>query len=168
MPALRLRLYRHFSTLPDSRALLSLLRMHAVEFETRYERGEDYGRGGHEPDRLEVWIYSDDYEQVKQWENALTPEQALALAENYLLISFSDDELREIVAQAAEYPTEAAAAKHILLERKPYPSTEILAPTPPAQSPSTLSNALGKLPSKWLIGLLVLAAAYFAVYLLLT
>jgi hypothetical protein len=48
----RLRLYRWFPTLPDSRALLSLLRLHAIAFETRYERGESYGGKSYEPDRL--------------------------------------------------------------------------------------------------------------------
>ncbi len=168
MSVLRLRLYHHFPTLSDSRALLSLLRMHAIAFETRYERGESYGGRSHERDRLEVWVYAADYAQIKALETSLTSEQVLALTENYSLIALSDDELRKIAAQTTDYPTKAAAAKHILRERKPYPIEEELAipvPTQPAQAPSGLSSIPDKPLSKWLIAVLVLVVAYLAAYL---
>lgn len=141
----RLRQYHHFPTLSDSRALLSLLRMHAIAFETRYERGESYGGRSHEPDRLEVWIYAGDYAQVKALETSLTPEQVRELTENYSIITLSDDDLREMTTQIAESPSKAAA-EHILRERKPYLVQEepaIPVPVQPAQVPSGFIQRTG-------------------------
>lgn len=168
MSVSRLRLYHHFPTLSDSRALLSLLRMHAIAFKTRYERGESYGGRSHERDRLEVWVNAGDYEQIKKLEAALTPEQVLALTENYLLFALSDDELRKTSAQTVEYPAKAAAAQHILRERKPYPveeATAIPVSTHLAQAPNGLPSVPNKPLSNYLIGLLLFAAAYLAAYL---
>ena len=164
-----LRRYRRFPTVPDSRALLALLRMHAIAFETRYERGESYGGRSHEPDRFEVWIATADYAQVKALETSLTPEQISALRDYDSLINRPDDELQAIVAQPAALPPEAAAAAWILRERKPYPAANATATpglAPPLHAPSRSSTRPNKPLSKWLMGLLLFAAG-LAAYLCL-
>ncbi len=139
MLTVRLRRYRHFPTIPDAEALVLLLRLTSVYSETRYERGANYDRTRHEPNRLEVWIQAAGYAYVQRLEAALTREHALALAADAL----PSDQLRHIVAQAAPRPPDAgAAAKN--------------APTHPSiLSGSATSSAT--IFGHWLFGLLTLS-----------
>lgn len=103
-----------------------------------------------------------DYEQVKKLEAALTPEQVLALTEQYALIALSDDDLRKAAAQTVECTTKAAAAQRILRERKPYlveEATAVPETTHLAPAPRSFSSVPDKPMSNWLIGLLLCAAA---------
>lgn len=144
MSTARLKRYRHFPTLPDARALVALLRLTAIYFETRYVRGTNYGRAGHEPDRLEVWVRTTDHARVQQIEAALTREQALALANNTL----PADQIQHLVA-AAPAPTATAAGGRT---RKP--------PRPGAPTNAAINSTaplLAKAAQRWLVGLLLAA-----------
>ena len=109
MSTTRLKRYRHFPTPPDAQALVMLLRLTAIDFKIRYERGANFDRARHEPDRVEVWIRAADYAYVQRLEAALTREQALALAANTL----PDDQLRSVMVSAAPRPpdTQAVASR---------------------------------------------------------
>lgn len=120
------RLYRHFSKLEDSQALLGLLRMHAIDFETTFRKQTDYYKISTESTRLEVWVRGIDYEIVQQLEATLTAEEAAELAHNYFFIIASDEELLGIARQQ-QFPEDAAVAQRILLSRKPYESA-VLSP----------------------------------------
>jgi hypothetical protein len=139
MPTARLRRYRRFPAIPDALALVKLLRRAAIAFETRYERGANYDRTRHEPDRLEVWIRAADYAYVQRLEAALTREQALALAADAL----PADQWRSLVAQAAPRPIGAGAAARNALTHQ-----SIL-------SGSAASSTI--ILGRWLFGLLTLS-----------
>jgi hypothetical protein len=147
MPTTRLKRYWHFPALPDTQALVALLRLAAIYFETRYVRGANYDRARHEPDRLEVWIRATDYARVRQLEAALTREQALALADNTL----PADQLRRLIAAAFAPPaaTVAAAGKSTRKPRGPS------APTNAATG--TTAPSLSKATQRWLVGMLFAA-----------
>jgi hypothetical protein len=146
MSTTRLKRYRHFPTPPDAQALVMLLRLTTIDFEIRYERGVNYGRAGHEPDRLEVWIWAADYAYVQRLEAALTREQALALAANML----PDDQLRSIMASAAPRPPDTqAVASSIGSQHFGFPIT----PTYSNPSPATPTAI-----KRWFPALLLVAA----------
>jgi hypothetical protein len=147
MPTARLKRYRHFPTLPDAQALVALLRLAAIYFQTRYVRGTNYDRARHEPDRLEVWIRATDYARVQQLEAGLTREQALALADNTL----PADQLRRLVAAASALPaaTVAAAGKRTRKPRGPSAPANVAA--------STTAPSLSKATQRWLVGMLFAA-----------
>lgn len=146
MPANRLKRYRHFPTLPDAQALVMLLRLTAIEFKIRYQRGVNYDRARHEPDRIEVWIRVADYTYVQRLEAALTREQALALAANTL----PNDQLRSVMALAAPRP----------------PATQVVASSPGTQCPELPAKPAGNNPGsalpiaiqRWFAVLLLVAA----------
>jgi hypothetical protein len=146
MSTTRLRRYRHFPTLPDTQALVTLLRLTDIEFETRYQRGVNYDRARHEPDRIEIWIRAADYAYVQRLEATLTREQALALAADTLPY----DQLRSIMAQAAPRPPATSAATRNATTHEP--------DLPAALAGSSTGPAAPAAVSHWLAGLLLVVA----------
>ncbi len=140
MPTARPRRYRHFPTIPDALALMTLLRQAAIAFETRYERGTNYDRARHEPDRLEVWLRAADYAYVQRLEAALTREQALALA----TATLPANQWNSIVAQAAPRPPDdRTTARNI-------PAHQTI-----SHSSAAISSII--ILRRWLFGLLTLS-----------
>ncbi|HEX8656441.1 MAG TPA: ethanolamine ammonia-lyase light chain EutC [Hymenobacter sp.] len=86
----------------------SLLRLPALAFATRYERGEPYGGRGPEPDRLAGWVSAGD--QATEW---LRRAAGAELAPQPGLTHEARNCVSNIRPEGLAYP--AAAAKLFLL-----------------------------------------------------